>query len=219
MLTPLDSYLKSTVNEYAKSRARGFTLIELLMVMAIISILAAITFGISKGVQNAQARAKAKAELAVLSQAIEQFKSRYGDYPWINASDVSVELQLRNASHELMKTLVGWQAYDGTQVGEKATSVLDVSKLSLSQEWPNSTIEASPSPETYLKDPWGNPYIYIYKDSTNASSWQRFGYILMSAGPDGEVNGDFLEESSGIYNTHSNFIAAEGNADNIYFGQ
>ena len=60
----------------------GFTLIELLMVIAVILILAGITFGVSRGVQNAQARTKARAELATIAQAIEQFKSRYGDYPW-----------------------------------------------------------------------------------------------------------------------------------------
>ena len=40
-------------------RQQGFTLIEL-MVISVILILAGITFGISRGVQNAQARTKAK---------------------------------------------------------------------------------------------------------------------------------------------------------------
>ena len=71
------------------ARRRGFTLIELLMVIAVILILASITFGISRGVQNAQARAKAKAELATISQALEQFKSRYGDYPWHDSDEGS----------------------------------------------------------------------------------------------------------------------------------
>jgi len=62
----------------------GFTLIELLMVIAVIMVLAGITFGISRGVQNAQARAQAKAELAVIAQALEGFKSTYGDYPWVS---------------------------------------------------------------------------------------------------------------------------------------
>ena len=47
-------------------RLQGFTLIELLMVIAVILILTGITFGISRGVQNAQARAKTKAELATM---------------------------------------------------------------------------------------------------------------------------------------------------------
>ena len=72
----------SVFSPRARSSNRGFTLIELLVVIAIIMVLAGITFGISRGVQNAQARTRAKAELAVLSQGIEQFKLRYGDYPW-----------------------------------------------------------------------------------------------------------------------------------------
>ena len=89
-------------------RQQGFTLIELLMVISVILILAGITFGISRGVQNAQARTKAKAELAVISQAIEQFKLRYGDYPWILSEDstknlayaLSGRIVIRNVSGE-----------------------------------------------------------------------------------------------------------------------
>ena len=75
-------------------RQQGFTLIELLMVITVILILAGITFGISRGAQNAQARTKAKAELATTSQAIEQFKSRYGDYPWHKQGEVDTNKTL-----------------------------------------------------------------------------------------------------------------------------
>ena len=71
----------------SKKSHGGFTLIELLTAMAIVAILAAITFGVLKGVQDAQARTQAKAELAVIQQALEQYKSRYGDYPWHDSDD------------------------------------------------------------------------------------------------------------------------------------
>ena len=74
-------------------RQQGFTLIELLMVITVILILAGITFGISRGVQNVQARTKAKAELAVISQALETYKSKNGDYPWISVNNVSYDNQ------------------------------------------------------------------------------------------------------------------------------
>lgn len=209
----------------------GFTLIELLMVIAVIMVLAGITFGISRGVQNAQARAQAKAELAVIAQALESYKSKFGDYPWVGNSDVAVDLNRRNASHGLMKTLVGWQAVDGTQdggtnsLGQKFThgkSVLDVSKLSLSQDWPTSATEASPSGTTYFTDPWGNAYVYIYKDpsshtlGTSGGPWERFGYILFSLGPDGKASSTGLEEASGEM---SNFRDQDDNIDNIYAGE
>ncbi|HAV12119.1 MAG TPA: hypothetical protein DCX06_01305, partial [Opitutae bacterium] len=190
----------------------GFTLIELLMVIAVILILAGITFGISRGVQNAQARAKAKAELAVISQALETFKSKYGDYPWVGTSDVEDDGSRKGGAHGLMKTLVGWQAVDGTQSGgtnslgqtfTKGESMLDVSRLSLSLDWPASSIEASPSGNTYFIDPWGNPYVYIYKDPTQhtlgtpGGPWSRFGYILFSMGSDGEASTTGLDEATG----------------------
>lgn len=208
-----------------KDSRKAFTLIELLMVFGIIGILAAITFGISSGVRNAQNRAKTKVELAVISQALEEYKARYGDYPWINIGDISNLEQVNNASHDLMKTLVGWQAYDGTQVGgtasdgnkfEKARSILDISKLGLSEEWTTSDSDTAPGPETYLVDPWGNPYVYIYKERENPDSWEKFGFILFSMGPDGKASGDNLEESSGVIDDISTFNASEENVDNIY---
>jgi len=187
--------------------------------------LAGITFGISRGVQNAQARAKAKAELAVISQALEQFKSKTGDYPWIGVSDVSNNGQARNAAHDVMKTLVGWQSVTGIQVGgasngvvfKKAKSTLDVSKLSLSKDWPTSDPEASPSLDTYFTDPWGNPYVYIYKNPTSSSTWERFGYVLFSYGSDGKASSTGLDEASG--EILPAFKDEDENIDNIYAGE
>lgn len=199
------------------------------MVIAVIMILSAITFGISRGVQNAQNRAKVKVELAVLSQALEQYHGRYGDYPWINISDVTSAEQVNNASHGLLKILVGWQAYDGTQVGgtdsqgnvfAKAKSVLDVSKLSLSKEWPTSSTEVSPDIDTYFVDPWGNSYVYIYKENGNPNAWEKYGFILFSRGPDGEASSTGLTESKGLFEPSVDaFRSAEENVDNIYVGE
>ena len=218
-------------------KASGFTLIELLLVVAVILVLAGITFGISRGVRNAQARAQAKAELAVIAQALEVYKAKYGDYPWIGNNDVSSGNN--DISHGLMKTLVGWQAVDGTQVGSensngvtffKVPSVLDVSKLSLSQPWPpeDDSQEASPSLATYFIDPWGNPYVYVYKNpaqhqlGSNTGPWARFGYILFSTGSDGVASSSGLDENTGIMNdsgSGEDFRVQDENIDNIYYGE
>jgi prepilin-type N-terminal cleavage/methylation domain-containing protein len=224
--------LYNTPHRHSPSkRQQGFTLIELLMVIAVILILAGITFGISRGVQNAQARTKAKAELAVISQAIEQFKSRYGDYPWVNTDNVE-GVEAKGGAHGLMKTLVGWQAVDGTQAGQnnslgqlftRGESVLDVSRLSLSRDWPVGSTEASPSGDTYFTDPWGYPYVYIYKDpaehklGTAGGPWSRFGYILFSLGPDGLASSVGLNEATG--EILPDFKDEDENIDNIYAGE
>ncbi len=214
-------------------RLHGFTMIELLMVIAVILILAGITFGVSRGVQNAQARAKVKAELATISQALETYKSKNGDYPWISVLNVANDNNVKSASHALLKTLVGWQSVDGTQVGEtnssgirydKAKSALDVSKLSLSREWPvpSSDDETAPSNSTYLTDPWGNAYVYLYKNPSNLNTWERYGYILFSRGADGAASSSGLDESTGEMVTSppgSSFRKQTSNIDNIIAGQ
>lgn len=202
-----------TYNKLSKTKPsnRGFTLIELLMVFTVIAILASITFGVTRGVRNAQNRAKAQVELMAISTALEQYKARYGDYPWINVADVTDSEQINDASHGLMKTLVGWRAFDGTEVGgtdsrgevfEKGKSVLDISTLSLSEDWPTSNPEASPSSETFLIDPWGNSYVYIYKDEGDPNKWEKFGYILYSRGPDAEseenIFSEEIDEATGL---------------------
>jgi prepilin-type N-terminal cleavage/methylation domain-containing protein len=231
LLPPIGMLSDSPHSEFsprARSSNRGFTLIELLMVIAIIMILAGITFGISRGVQNAQARTAAKAELAVISQALETYKSKFGDYPWVGNPDVSSDTNRKNSSHGLMKTLVGWQAVDGTQDGETSTtlgkvfnhgeSVLDVSKLSLSQDWPTSAVEASPSGTTYFTDPWGNAYVYIYKNPSDNTTWDRFGYILFSIGADGNASSADITEATGV-TEDPDFREADENIDNIYSGE
>ena len=203
------------------------------MVITVILILAGITFGVSRGVQNAQARAKVKAELAIISQALETYKSKNGDYPWTSVSNVSNDSQVNNAAHDVLKTLVGWQSFDGTQVGgkdsndvvfTKGDSVLDVSKLSLSLDWPNSNPEEeeSPSLSTYLKDPWGNSYVYLYKNPSSSGQWDRFGYVLFSRGADGIASSTGITETTGEIVTSpevSAFKNQNDNIDNIYAGE
>ena len=182
---------QSVFSPRARSSNRGFTLIELLVVIAIIMVLAGITFGISRGVQNAQARTRAKAELAVLSQGIEQFKLRYGDYPWHDSGGSDTNKMLlfaltgrlsmeRNTSGKLDVSIIS-EDMNNEEV-KKRPKFIDDTKFSVNEDGDGNSIE--------LLDPWGNPYIYWYKweDTENTSpTWEVFGFHLYSTGAMGDA--------------------------------
>jgi prepilin-type N-terminal cleavage/methylation domain-containing protein len=53
---------------------------------------------------------------------------------------------------------------------------------------PNITNSAKdPDFANAFLDPWGNRYIYFYKEMGHQAAWKREGFILLSAGPDGKV--------------------------------
>ena len=203
-------------------RQQGFTLIELLMVIAVILILAGITFGISRGVQNAQARTKAKAELATISQAIEQFKSRYGDYPWHQGDGgdstdnnkmllyaLTGRMVLADPSPTDNTTeIAAIEVTDEAQI-DKNPKFLDDSKFSTTKIGQSST---------NLLDPWGNPYIYWYKRDDSPDDWDVFGYHLYSTGPKGNPANKAIKatinNSSGVLDDDFRDVA---NAEGIIF--
>lgn len=71
----------------ATGNSRAFTLIELLIVISIIGILSAFTFGALKMVKQRQYRQTATAELKQVELAIERYKAAYGVYPPSNTNN------------------------------------------------------------------------------------------------------------------------------------
>lgn len=190
----LSSSSNSKTITYGRSAASGLTLIELLVVISVILVLSGITLGISRGVQNVQARAQAKAELAVIAQGLESFKSLYGDYPWhdSNDSDYPTPTNGEMTNTMLLYALTGRMnmltdingsiiinkisdSLNSNEVTDKI-KFIDVSKFSFSgtDDEPNQ-----------LLDPWGNPYIYWYKWENSSNDWDVLGYHLYSTGPNG----------------------------------
>jgi prepilin-type N-terminal cleavage/methylation domain-containing protein len=174
---------------------RAFTLIELLTVISIIGILSAITFGVVQGVRERAAVSQAKAELAVLAQALEAYKLQYGDYPQTGAAvnDQSPFTPSGESTASdtdgpgiLFNALTGKRGpLASSNIVTNGRAYVEISRLSFQE----TKSEALPRPGAVqvanaFLDPWGNRYLYYNKTGL---SWVRAGYILLSAGPDGLV--------------------------------
>lgn len=168
----------------------GFTLLELLTVIAIVAVLSGIAIGAGRHAIEAGKNARAKAELAALSVALDAYCRSYGDYP------------RTNDSISLLQALIGRRSPTGALVTGPVT--IDSGKFAIS-------VGGDPfaNPTAQLLDPWEQPYRYTYKTQ---SPWTNSSYVLWSVGPDGADAGVML---AGGYADR----AATQNLDNIYANQ
>lgn len=71
-----------------RGRSRAFTLMEMLGVLAIVCLLAVLVLGITGHAQRAAREAKAKTELELIRNALQECKLQNGQYPefadWTN---------------------------------------------------------------------------------------------------------------------------------------
>ena len=221
----------SIVFRRATTSRSAFTLIELLAITTAILVLMGITLGVSKGVLNQQARTRARAEPAMIAQALEEFKLMYGDYP-IVAEDDPVETNAN--SRKLTLALTGYAYLEPGSVpgSRKMTNVndnevrkgfIDTEQFNFSEPFrdpdnpskvPNS---AGDLEKIYLLDPWREPYIYIYHKGSSVNSWDNVGYVLFSKGPDRKAELEPSVITTGIID--QGHYSKEYNLDNIYPNQ
>ena len=185
----------------------GYTMVEVLLVLSVILILGGITFGIASGVQSARLKSIAKAEIALISKSLFRFHTSFGDFP--------VTEGIENNSITLSKALLGWKIFQGNPAQmvdlknvpqEGITSFIELSNILYEGNLPLSD-EIIPSNIRFI-DPWGNAYVYAYKES---KEWDNFSFVLYSKGPDGA---DVKLEANGILSTK--FKNLDKNIDNIY---
>ena len=174
-IPPMHTLARPPVREARLKRQAGiraFTLIELLTVIAIIAILAAITFGIIKGVNERAAIGQAKTELSSLSLALEAYKLQYGDYPWAASTTTSSGATL-------------YAALNG-QAGPKGAAITGKKFIEMTKFTVVTAAGATPTDfdaaGNYLVDPWGRQYNYYYKVSPG-TAWTAPSYVLYSYGP------------------------------------
>lgn len=197
----------------ARPFVAAFTLIELLTVVAIIGILAAITFGVAKGVNERAAINQAKAELSALAAGLEAYKRQYGDYPQTgamaaNTTGAAATVSATSIPGLLFNALLGEIGPKLATYKGKAFVQLDNFSLHSATTLPTAT--SGPVANAFI-DPWGRPYIYSYRTNANPTdtNWTAPSFVLFSAGPDGRHSA--VPTSGMIDKSDTN------NLDNIFF--
>jgi prepilin-type N-terminal cleavage/methylation domain-containing protein len=232
------SPMSSPLTHGGRDACKAFTLIELLTVIAIIGVLAGLTFGVVRGVGEQGKITRATAELASLNNGLEEYKRYFGDYPWVgndtNDDEVNPDpnnRQVTDRAYNLFRALGGRLTprqgisqrqidINGNMREKYAKAFIDFSLFTLERSAGDKPTGAplpvpdtnpmSPDPDfvNALLDPWGNRYLYYYRDVASVNTWKRPAYVLYSAGPDGQASATtgagVLPGSTGV------------DADNIY---
>lgn len=182
-----------------RSSSKAFTIIELLTVIAVVGILMGIAFGIYRGVNQRGQITRAEAETAALAQALEQYRTHYGDYPWIPGTTEE------QRSERLYEALNGERGPTGMALNPKGRVFIEHERFRLADP---GDPDASGN---YLLDPWNNRYQYHYKRQTDdGAAWENPSFVLFSKGPSGNSKADDPPASGKPEYDHPE------NRDNIY---
>jgi prepilin-type N-terminal cleavage/methylation domain-containing protein len=181
-----------------RQRLKAFTLIELMVVIVIIGILLGILFTGWGYISEQQAIKKAKLEIVGLKNAVNEFYSDYGSYPWCDYKTCT-------QNETLFLALVGLESIHEGQIDKidlpRIPSNLfsfDLSKFN-EETIPNLSHDDTQSFQLWLAqtlgkdpaflDPWGNEYVYEFPLEDGGP-----GYRLFSMGPDGKTGEEYSED-------------------------
>jgi prepilin-type N-terminal cleavage/methylation domain-containing protein len=210
-------------------RRSAFTLIELLAVMAIVAILVSLSFALVRGGKERAAIARTRGDLAALTQALEAYKQHYGDYPQTgNAAQapalIGAVVAQSQAQSLLFNALTGVYGpvsfttrLNGPTFVELSKMRTEVALLQNTFGVPQGIPPAKLAVANAFVDAWGNRYLYYYRPAPVAgrpavNQWRLPGFILYSAGPDGQHTPPNI--NTGLFTGTTQTTGV--NADNLY---
>ena len=177
-------------------KAKGFTLIELAVVLAVIAVLAAILTPLVTAYIDQARVTRAAADVRSIAQAYQLHKRDTGEFPIFD------DTTGRDADNSVNDELVGdgtlpsatlnWAFSDTGSIN----TYLNINQLDLTTANPRrgQTAYRGPYLDLLNEDPWGNAYLVNAVNIEDSSV--NIGYV-MSAGPDGGIDTDRDQVSSG----------------------
>ena len=192
--------------------------------MAIVAVLVGFAVTGFQGARQRAAIGRAKAELALLGQALEDYKRHYGDYPQTGAAGQAAPVATSavgsgQAQSLLFNALTGVYGPSNFTVRLNGPVLVDVSKFTLELALNATTFAvpigappAKPLVANAFLDPWGNRYLYFYYRPGSAAGWRAPAYVLYTAGPDGQQTAP--NATTGLYTGTTQTTGT--NADNLY---
>ena len=168
-------------------RLGGFTLIEILIVIAIVSVLASMVLGGVIASQRKTRQALAETFIAVWNGEIEDYYLDCGEYP---ATECPTG---ENAFPALFEALAGEKPPLGTGGPGAPYVTVKEEDVAVADEEPGAYRRATvheiydPKVPKYVRDPWGNPYVYRENRSRPRTPFMKRPNKtdLYSTGPDG----------------------------------
>ena len=146
-------------------RDRGFTLIELLIVMAIIAILAGLSFTAGGSMIRKAKMVKAQATTIAIEQAVNNFVSEYGIFPKTGVKgDEKVATADKSSAFdvEFLNALLGIEKSQ-TPLNSRGIKFLDVVEAKKGKKdgmvYRGGQAAAENIEVEGLYDPWGGPYL------------------------------------------------------------
>lgn len=208
-------------------KRNAFTLVEILVVIALLIILASITFALAGPVKNTISMTKAKSQVQKISLALNEFKSKYGEFPMSEGGESEEEwerllIETMRGDKILVRRSGKMALVKYNEGRSKAEKIpfLNLAEFSLDDEGDSESA-------TKILDPWENPFQYRYNKISNGkpgTAWDATSFLLISAGSDYNeppTTDDYFigdMETSGLFETDpnsANYYYESTRADNI----
>ena len=159
----------------------AFTVVELLVVMAIILVLAKLILVTSGYVQTKGKRARAEAEIAALSAALENYKADNGVYPTDTANGATNTLDARTmfnptSPQYVAASLFLYKELSGDQVGSRVPTDRSYFPFKPNMLLPKDQAQ----PVSAIADPFGYSYGYSTASQANSSKGHNPTFDLWS---------------------------------------